>query len=252
MQTKIVGGGAAGDPQIIATGVEQTIDPLYKAARLALRPLDYTGDGSVLGHYAVAQQSGNTVSVAAAGVVGRIRWAPSAALNNVFCVLMRIKIGWTVQSAVTAATQMVFDAAIARGYTVDHSSNITSANMAAVPRTNAMRSGQGLGAMGSSQMGTSGPGICTTAGMSGQTYTLDANAFAITTFPNQPSGNATVTQAVGVGAAMQTLYEWTALGQHPVVLSPNEGVVVRQTIAGVVTGAMQLAIQWEWAEVTVF
>ncbi len=58
---------------------------------------------------------------------------------------------------------------------------------------------------------------------------------------------------VGLGGGpMQTLYECTAAGQHPVVLSPQEGVVVRQVTAGVVTGAHSLYLQWEWAEVLVF
>src|SRR5581483_10436713 len=125
---KMLGGGPAGSPQVLATGIEQAVDPLYLASRIALRPLDYTGAGAVLGHYAVAQKSGNTVSLSAASPVGRIRWAPSAALNNVFCVLMRLKVGWAVQAAVTAAVQMDFDAIIARGFTVDFSSNLTSAN----------------------------------------------------------------------------------------------------------------------------
>jgi hypothetical protein len=252
MQSILIGGGVAGDPQVIAVGKPATVDPLYLASRIALRPLDYTGQGAVLGHYAVAQKSGATASIGAAGHVGRIRWAPAASLNNVFCVPLRIKAGWIVTGAVTAATPMDFDAIIARGFTVDYTTAITMANMVAVPRTNAMRAGQGAGAMASSQMGTSGPGICTTAVISGQTATLDANPFAITTFPNQPSGNATVTQAVGVGAAMQTLYECTAAGQHPVVLSANEGVVIREVTAGVVTGTVALYLQWEWAEVLVF
>jgi hypothetical protein len=162
---------------------------------------------------------------------------------------MRIKVGWIVTGAVTAAAPMDFDACIVRGFTVDFTTAMTAVNMATTSagRTNSMRS-----SMGPSLMGASGPGICTTAVLSGQTLTADAAAFAITTFVNQPSGNATVTQAIGVGGAMQTLYEWTALGQHPVVLGPLEGVVVREVTAGVVSGTVAIYLQWEWAEVQVF
>lgn len=251
-QTKIIGGGAPGSPQVNATGIEQAIDPLYLASRVSLRPLDYTGDGAVLGHYAVALKSGATVSLAANAPVARIRWAPSAALNNVFCVIHRIKVGWTVGGAITAAVQMDFDAIIARGFTVDYTTNLTNSNMTAVPRTNAMRSGQGLAAMASSQMGTTGPGICTTAALSGQTYTLDSNPFAMTCFDVRPIVTGTVTVPVGVGAPMATLYEYTSLSQHPVVLSPNEGVIIREVSAGVTTGSVNIYVQFEWAEVTVF
>jgi hypothetical protein len=34
------------------------VDPQYLAARIALRPLDYTGQGKVLGHYGIGQRSG--------------------------------------------------------------------------------------------------------------------------------------------------------------------------------------------------
>jgi hypothetical protein len=199
----------------------------------------------VLGHYAAAQKSGATVSIGALGHIGRIRWAPS--LISTYCVLMRLKVGYIVTGAVTAATPMDFDAIIARGFTVDYNTAITNVNMATPAKTGQMR-----GTMSQSQMGTAGPGISTTAVISGQTNTLDAAPFAITTFLNQPSGNATVTQAIGTGGPMQTLYEWTGLGQHPVVLSNNEGVVVREVTAGVTTGTMALYLQWEWAEVFVF
>lgn len=213
-------------------------------------PVPYVGTGNqsqtVLGHYATAQKSGATVSIGAAGHVGRIRWAPT--LAQAFLVLMRLKVGWTVTTAVSgAATPMDFDAIIARAFTVDYNTAITNVNMASVAKTNQMR-----GTMSQSQMGTAGPGICTTAVISGQTSTLDNAPFAITTFANQPSGNATVTQAIGVGAEMHTLYEWTGLGQHPVVLANNEGIVVREVTAGVVTGTVAIYLQWEWAEVLLF
>ncbi len=252
MQTKIIGGGPAGNPQSIATGVEAAVDPLYAAFRIAMRPLDYTSDGAVLGHYAVAQKSGATVNIGALGHVGRIRWAPSAGTNNLFCVLMRIKVGFSFISAITVAVQMDFDAVIHRGYTVDHSAGITNANMASVPRTNAMRSGQGLGAMAPSQMGTSGPGICTTVVISGNTSTADNNPFAMTVFDSPAAITGTVTQPAGRGAPMATLYECTAAGQHPVVLSANEGVVIREVSAGPASGTTSLYVCWEWAEVAVF
>lgn len=48
---------------------------------------------------------------------------------------------------------------------------------------------------------------------------------------------------------MQTLYEWTGVGQHPIILGQNEGVVVRIFNTGPASGTFTLYTQWEWAEV---
>lgn len=252
--TEILGGGQSGAPQVIAGAQKLAVDPLYLAARVALRPLDYTASGALLGHYAVAQKSGATVSLGAAGHIGRIRWAPASNANNTFCVLLRLKVGYSVITAVTTAVPMEFDAIIHRGYTVDHTAAITNINMSSVPRTNAMRSGAGLTAMQSSQMGTSGPGICTTVVISGNTSTADNAPFAIQALPNLSSSTSTGTAVAlqaGTSGGMVTLYDCTAAGQHPVVLSNQEGVVVRHVGAGPASGTTSLYLQWEWAEVSV-
>ena len=200
-------------------------------------------DLSITGAYSVSQISGNTVSLAAASNIARIRWAPAGLTPAKFAVVTRIKVGWAVQAAVTAATQMDMQAIIARGFSVDFTTAITKISMAAPSDTN--KTFQGYQPSG---MGVNGPGICTTATMSGQTMTTDAAAFANTAFTNQPSGNATVTQAIGVGHPAVTLYEWTAIGAQPVILSPNEGVILQNITAGPVTGAINYYVQWEWVE----
>lgn len=236
-QTQILGGGT------LQPGVALAVDPLFAAARVALRPLDYSNAGQLLGHYAVAQASGASVSLGALAHAASLRWADTTR----YCVLMRIKAGWSVTAAVTAATPMDMRAIIARGFSVDFTTNSTAANLAAAAKTGQMR-----GNMAPSLMGVNGPRILTTAAMSGQTITADADPFAMTVWQNQPSGNATVTQAIGVGGPMQTLYEYTALSQHPIVLGANEGVILQPLTAGPTTGAIKYYTQWEWAEVLVF
>ncbi len=212
-----------------------------------MRPIPWYSGATIYGHYSTFQKSGATVSIGAGGHIGRIRWAPSSGTG--YLVLMKLRVGYSVISAITAAVPMDFDAIIARSYSVDHSTAITNANMTAtVSNTNQMRSVS----MKPSQMGASGPGICTTAVISGQTLTLDNTPFCGATFVNQPSGNATVTQAIGVAGPMTTMYEWTPLGAHPPVLQNGEGIVVRQVTAGTVTGTMALYLEWHWAEVVAF
>ena len=99
-------------------------------------------------------------------------------------------------------------------------------------------------------MGAAGPGICTTAVLSGQTLTADAAPFCGVTCAN-PQGliASGVTNQVGVGVPMATLYERGADGFHPMVLSTNEGVVVQPVYAGSTDGTDNIHVEWHWAEV---
>ena len=220
---------------------------------MAAIPVPYIGTGSqsqtVLGHYAVSQLSGAIAATPTAlDVHASIRWAPT--LSNTFLVLMRVKVGYGVISAITTAVRMAYQASIARQFTVDFTTAATAINLATTAKTNQMRA-----SMSGSQMGANGPRICTTAPQTGQTYTLDAAPFSITTWEALHSVTATGTAvALQAGAAgpMQTLYEWTGLGQHPIVLSNQEGVAVQLVHTGWATGTVSLYTQWEWAEVLVF
>ena len=241
MQTKIVGNGSG------SVDVPWAVDPTFKAAHIALSPLEYANSGRVLGHYAVAQRSGELVAtIGALGHLGSIRWA----VDDAYLVLLRLKVGWSISAAVTTAVEMNMRAIIARGFSVDFTTAATAINMATVPKTNAMRN-----SMGSSLMGTAGPRIATTTVQSGQTLTADSAPFAMcvwsSRYPTNSTGTA-VAQAVGDAGLMQTLYEYTALAQHPVVLSLNEGVIVQPVTAGPASGTFALYTQWEWAEVEVY
>jgi len=223
------------------------VDKTFLAGRIALRPLEYAGKGRVNGHYAVAQTSGAIAATPTAlDVHASIRWAASTA----YLVLMRIKCGWGVISAVTTAVRMAYQASIVRNFTVDYVTGSTAINMATIAKTGAMRS-----SMGQSLLGTAGPRITTTGAMTGQTGILDAAPFASTNWPGILSSNATgtaVLMGLGFSGNMQTLYECTGNGQHPVVLAENEGVAVQLVHTGWATGTLGFNCVWEWAEVEVF
>ena len=220
---------------------------------MAAIPVPYIGTGNnsqvVLGHYGVAQLSGAIAATPTAlDPWARIRWAPSN--TSAYLALMRVKVGFNVISAVTTTVRQSIDAIITRGFTVDFTTAITNINMGTVSKTNAMRSN-----MGNSLMGTAGPGICTTAPLSGHTYTLDNAPFAMTTWGLLYASTSTGTAvALPAGAAGNTtvLYEWTGLGQHPVILSNLEGVSLRCVHTGHATGTCSLQTQWEWGETLVF
>ena len=227
--------------------VQLEVDRTFLAARIAARPLDYASEGRVLGHYAVAQRSGElAATIGALGHLAAIRWADSTA----YCVLMRVKAGWSISAAVTTAVQMNLRAVLARAFSVDFTTAVTRASMTVPSKANAMRN-----SMGSSLMGLNGPMISTTTVMSGQTLTADTLGFGFGVWPGILSTNGTGTAVVmnlGVAGPMQTLYEYTALQQHPVVLSTNEGVIIQPITAGPASGTFAVYAQWEWAEVEVY
>ena len=220
---------------------------------MAAIPVPYTGTGNnsqvVLGHYGVGHLSGAIAATPTAlDPHARIRWAPSN--TSAYLVLMRLKYGYHVLTAITAAVRMSYQASIVRGFSVDFTTAITNINLATVAKSNAMR-----GTMGNSLMGTAGPGICTTAPLSGHTYTLDTAPFCFNAMPPLTGTNATgtvVTLSLGMGSKAEPLYEWTGLGQHPVVLSNLEGVVVQLVHTGHATGTVSEFAQWEWGETLVF
>ncbi len=244
-QTKIIGGGttAQGTP-----GAELAVDPTFLAARIALKPHEYAGQGKVLGHYGVCQQSGAVVNstLLALGHLGSIRWSDP----STYLVLLRIRVGCNIQTIMTAALTTDIRAIVARGFSVDFTTASTAINMATPAKTNAMRS-----SMSNSLMGINGPRICTTVVMSGQTFTADAAPFAVQYFQLHYPTNVTgtvVTQSVGPTAPVTDLYNCTLNGQHPLVLSNNEGVILQNITAGNADGKITYTFGWEFAEVVVF
>jgi hypothetical protein len=206
-------------------------------------PVPYIGTGgqsqTVLGHYSLGQRSGflTATPLAAASVLASFRWAPANPV--LLCVLMRLKVSIGVHTALTQADAFDVSGTIARAFTVDYSSNNTQANMGGATSTGAMRAN-----MPNSQLGTKGPQICTTAGMTGATSVLDTD-FANVTSLNLPG------TTVGIGDS-RTLYEWSALGQHPIVLNNNMGYVARNVTAGPSAGTCYMYFEWTWAEVFLF
>lgn len=229
---------------------QMEVDPTFMAARVAMRPLEYKASGRILGHYALQHRSGalnGADSLAALAHVASLRWTDSTA----YCVITRIKGGWSQVTASATAVEMTMRAVLARGFSVDFTTNSTLSTMAIPPKVGAMRS-----SMNTSLMGVNGPRISDGVGaMSGQTLTANTLGFAVAVWPGVLATNVTgaaVSQRLGMGA-VSTLYECTSPYQHPLVLSQNEGVLIQPKLAGpVVDGSYAFYAGWEWAEVEVF
>ena len=209
-----------------------------------MRPLTWFDQTNQYGHFSTFQKSGSVTAMGAGEEFASIRWTSSGA----YLVLMRCRVGIAIVSAVTTTTIMDVSATIVRGFTVDFTTASTAANMAAVQKTNRLRTDN----MAQSLMGTAGPRISTTVIMTGATYTADANPFAGVILPMRVPTNATgtvVTLGAGDATPMTTVYEWTAQGQHPVVLGSNEGILLRAVTAMPGSGTWSYYTEWTWAEV---
>lgn len=192
-------------------------------------PVPYTSGQTIQGHYSCAQKSGNAVSIAAAGNIASLRYTGSGYLT-----LMRLRVGYSVQAAITACPQFDFKALRVTAFTAD-----TDGTAGAPCKMRSIMSAS-----------AAVPRICTTAAMSTGTTTTDG-VFAAAPVQGIVATNATgtvVTMSIGVIAPMTTLYEWTGLGQHPVVCAANEGVLLQLFTANNTTGAVNYYVQWEWSE----
>ena len=214
--------------------------------------LPYIASGNRIGGaYRMAQRSGEIAATPAAlAHLARFRWAPTD--TSMLAVIHTIRVGVTVSAAITTATEMAFRAIVARSFSVDFTTNMTSVNMASA--NNGMTGAMRTTVMRPSQLGTAGPGICTTAALSGQTMTVDNGPVGMVTMTNPSTtlGAAAVTNQVGAGVPMATLYQRNNLDEHPLILQAQEGVVIQPVLAGNATGTYALYVEWSWSEVYTF
>ncbi len=215
----------------IQDNIEAQVDPTQQALRVALRPIEHTVNGLIGGHYGIVAYSGTiAASLAANSVVFSIRWADPTK----FLVLKRL-FAWAVITG-TPGTLIAhaLEAIRATGFTAAFGANNTNATVGTGQK---MRTGN----MAQSLFSTSGTiQSCTTAGMTGQTYTLDSAGFA----------TATLQGTVGAGASGNLpIYDLNDFGQHPIVLGANEGVILRNPFIFAATSTVQMGFQALWAEV---
>jgi hypothetical protein len=237
--TKVVGG----NPAAIWPGAEAIVDG-RGALRVAPGPFDHTSPYVILGHYRTNLITGTTVSLAANSPIASLRWSDGSRL----LLLIRLEAYAQVAAAITAATLVDLEAIIARGFTAADSGG-TAIALTGLNQLN--RSGN----MKPSLVGDLR--VATTGQLTAGTRTLDGVGFGFATWSqlSAPTLGATANTAVAVGAGDSTprvLYKLDVPGQYPVVLSQNEGIILRNSTAGPVTGGIRYAITAEWAEVVQF
>jgi hypothetical protein len=218
------------------SNIEAQIDPSHNALRVQARPNEHVGvAGLIGGHYAVSVYSGTiAASLTANSVLFSMRWADATKVM----VLKRLFAWMALTGAPGAATGFPLEAIRATSFTASFSANNT--NTTPATSSQKMRTSN----MAGSVFSTAGAiQICTTAGMTGMTYTLDTAGFASNTLQG--------TAATGAGGSLP-LYDENEFGQHPLVLSTNEGFVIRNPIAYPGTTTVQLGVVAWWLETAAY
>ena len=226
--TTLVGG-----PTGLSTGTPLAIDPTFLAARIAARPLDYEGEGQVLGHYKVGLKTGVIAAAyTAAQDFVSFMWQPAI---SAYAVLISISVGLTISNVTDTNIVLDVQAFTGRSFTVQ-----ATGGGAVVFGAQNQKNRSTMGNSRANVYYANG-----TAPLTAGTRTLDTQPFAAAPLP--------LPAVVGGCSPLVELYAWKSLGQHPEVYAPSEGFVIQNIAAGpAATGALEYYFNLEWAEVVLF
>ena len=208
-----------------------TVEPIFKAARVSLRPVEH----GALGAYAYGGFTGVLpAALAANSEIFQFRWTSATNL----AVIRKVRISAAVTTTFFAAGVPVqIDLLKATSWTGAGTLGTAVSPAATMKRrTN----------MGSSLVAAGDMRIATTAALGAGTKTLEANSLSTVAAagPITASLDGTI---IAPGTIL-----WQAEvgdGEHPLVLAQNEGFVIR-SVAVPATGTWQASVTVDWAEVT--
>jgi hypothetical protein len=213
--------------------------------RLARRAAELNGEVTThLGSYKMAVTTGAVTTIAAgtasAGHMFAFRWVSSASK----CVLRHVSGQFTLTTAFGAAQEVGCDLITTRTYSASHSGGTAIDMGGTVTNANKIRAGAPT-----SLMSTGDARISTTGALTNGTHTIDPNPLAAI------SGYA---GAVGIivsrypSGSLPGGLLWEARDdQDPLVLTTNEGFLLRNTILMGASGVGRWQFHIEWDEVTV-
>lgn len=208
------------------TGVVAEVDGTnYRALRATLRPIDH---GS-LGAFRISGLSGTMAAgLAANSEVFQFRWVDATRPCVITSVIWDGLSGSATAFAAGFANVQLF---IARSWTADGSGGTT---FSLAGNNQKMRSSMNTTLVGGSR-------IASTAALSAGTKTLD----------QAPIGQ--YSAAIGTATSTQWMPQFDLFhvdpgGETPIILTQNEGIVVRATVPA--TGTWQFGVTVSWAEVT--
>ena len=223
--------------------VLKTDGPTWNALRSVNRPLDHNG----LGHYRIQTVTGTLAAALAAGsgTAGHVfafRWGDATR----FAVITKLKTRFLPLTPFTAATltdHTSFDAFVVRSYSASHTGGTA---LTPTGSNQKMRANMGTSILTDAR-------IATTGALTAGTHTFDAFPFAQSIRKGNRVNPAAATEETIMPQAdgMEMDFDMGG-GDHPVVLSQNEGIVIRNRTVWPAAGTGILTVLIAWAEVTEF
>lgn len=224
--------------QIIGLGgvVAEVDGPTFRALRVTSRPMEY---GS-LGSYRFSVVTGTLAATLGAGaIVFSARWGDATRLAVLTSLRARF-LPLTLFTAATLTDHTSFDALIGRSFTAPH-----TGGTALTLTGNSMKMRAIMAPTLFSDLR-----IATTAALGGGTIVLDPHPFA----QSIRKGNR-VNPATGTEETIQPVTDGLNIdfragdGEHPLVLSLNEGIVLRNRTVWPAAGTGILLVEMAWTEV---
>jgi hypothetical protein len=189
------------------------------------------------GAYRVAAVSGLLTGVAAgtasAGHLFALRWAPAGTdeRRRTTFVLQRFRARLATVTGFTAAQEIGMDLSIARAFSA------TGSGGTAIDLTTTGRKRSGF------------PNSLVTDIRVGNTGALTAGTQTLDTAPIAAASSLELATAATVQRNVaEILMPQEDTVSHPVVLAPNEGLILRNTIAMGAAGTMRLIVEIDWLE----
>lgn len=210
------------------SGIIPEVETTTRAKRVTIRPIDF----GALGSYRVSQQSGLTTALAAGAPVFAFRWGDSSRLALVRYIRVRAQ----VITGFTTAQEIAADVTIARSWTVSDS--------AGTALTISGNNGKKRASMGSTLL--TDARISAAAALTAGTRTLDANPLIVGS-TQEMAAAATVQRA-----KLDLVWDATNTADYPLVLSTNEGFVVRNLVLLGAAGTVRWSFEVAWDEVTAY
>lgn len=188
--------------------------------------------GPVVGAYSMALESGALTGVGANAPVWSMRFNGTSPAS--LAVIERVSLLWVTTTAFTAAQLLDHALIVARSFTVSDSTG-TAATL--------------TGDTGSHRTDFPATGVVdmrigTTAALTAGTRTLDATPIGVTAAWSSGAGVANTAGAPDGGVMLYS----ASPTKYPLVLNPNEGLVITNVTAMGAAGVIKLIVNVSWKE----
>lgn len=189
-----------------------------------------------LGVYNNAMNTGSIAATLGANSdLWSLRWTDATRL----CLIRKLSVSAVVNAAITTGVQFDLAAFFARSFTVSDSNANSSTTATTSGSNDTLRT-----SMGTSLIAANDIRIAGTGGFTAGTRTLDTNPLGRILGWTGTAAGTFIFNSTG----LIPLIDRTGAGQMPVVLAQNEGIVIRNPVAGPATGTFVITVNVDWQE----